>query len=209
MGRGSHQQIQRESQIYQRGGTCSVSGCGRKHWGRTYCRRHYDRWYRNGDPISGRAFDGEALDYLNSNVISHATDDCLQWPYTRNSAGYGQLVIDGVRVSVTRYVCEQTYGPAPSENHQAAHSCGKGGEGCCSPAHLSWKTAEENEADKILHGTRAQGERHGCAKLTEVEVRLIRGMRGTKTHKEIGNRFGASKTQIGDILRGKSWASLK
>lgn len=30
--------------------TCTVEGCGKKHWGRGYCRTHHGRWYTHGDP---------------------------------------------------------------------------------------------------------------------------------------------------------------
>jgi len=29
---------------------CTVAGCGRAHYGRGYCRTHYMRWQRHGDP---------------------------------------------------------------------------------------------------------------------------------------------------------------
>lgn len=29
---------------------CSISGCGKRHLARGYCRRHYSRWDRHGDP---------------------------------------------------------------------------------------------------------------------------------------------------------------
>lgn len=30
--------------------TCSVTGCGRRHYGHGYCRTHHARWRRQGDP---------------------------------------------------------------------------------------------------------------------------------------------------------------
>jgi hypothetical protein len=29
---------------------CKENGCENKHFGRGYCRKHYTRWYRHGDP---------------------------------------------------------------------------------------------------------------------------------------------------------------
>lgn len=33
--------------------TCSIEGCDRSHYGRGWCRRHYDRWIKHGDPTGG------------------------------------------------------------------------------------------------------------------------------------------------------------
>lgn len=30
--------------------TCSISDCSSQSWKRTWCRKHYQRWRRNGDP---------------------------------------------------------------------------------------------------------------------------------------------------------------
>lgn len=35
-------------------GTCDVPGCGRRHYGRGYCRTHHARWVRHGDPQADR-----------------------------------------------------------------------------------------------------------------------------------------------------------
>lgn len=37
-------------------GTCSVEGCDRPCYGRGWCRRHWMRWRRYGDPIAGGSF---------------------------------------------------------------------------------------------------------------------------------------------------------
>ncbi len=31
-------------------GTCSIGGCGKPHFGRGWCRTHYSRWFKTGDP---------------------------------------------------------------------------------------------------------------------------------------------------------------
>ncbi len=33
---------------------CSVADCGRRHYGRGYCRTHWTRWHRHGDPCAAR-----------------------------------------------------------------------------------------------------------------------------------------------------------
>lgn len=32
---------------------CSVDDCDRRHYGRSFCRLHYQRWRKHGDPLSG------------------------------------------------------------------------------------------------------------------------------------------------------------
>jgi hypothetical protein len=34
--------------------SCSIDGCGEQHYGRSYCRRHYQRWYAYGDPLAAQ-----------------------------------------------------------------------------------------------------------------------------------------------------------
>jgi len=31
---------------------CTIEGCRRRHWARGWCREHYNRWYRAGDPLA-------------------------------------------------------------------------------------------------------------------------------------------------------------
>lgn len=47
---------------------------------------------------------------------------------------------------VARLVLQWKAGPAPSEYHEAGHTCPKGEqELCVNPEHLAWMTREENE----------------------------------------------------------------
>lgn len=75
------------------------------------------------------------------------------------------------------------------------------------PRHLSWKTHKENEADKIEHGTRVTGERHGMAKLTIENVKEIRQIKGVR-QREIAKRFGISSNHVSDIRRGVLWRDV-
>jgi len=108
----------------------------------------------------------------------------------------------------SRYVCELVRGKPPTPKHEAAHSCGKGHDGCIAPGHLSWKTATQNAADKLLHGTDPRGERCGTAKLTEGQVREIRSLKGTATQAELAIRYSVARETISLIHRRINWAWL-
>lgn len=109
------------------------------------------------------------------------------------------------QVSVHVMVCEAFHGPRP-DGHHAAHK-----NGVCTDnraSNLSWKTARQNETDKREHGRSLQGERHHQHKLTEEEVRFIRAPHGI-TDKALADRYGVSRTAIGNARRGKSWSHIQ
>jgi len=141
--------------------------------------------------------------------MAYDGDECLPWPFTRNSDGRGQIW-DGAKASlVHRMVCERVNGPPPTPKHEAAHSCGHGHLACATKGHLSWKTPTENAADKIIHGTLIRGEQQWMAKLTETDVHEIRSLLGTTTKQSIATTFGVSPDNIRAIEIGRSWAWLR
>lgn len=117
-----------------------------------------------------------------------------------NRAGGSQLV--------HRVICERTYGPPPSDKHEAAHLCGNGHLGCVNPRHLAWKTSKENKADQLIHGTRMLGVKHHNSKLTNDDVRKIISLRDVMFQREIGEMFGINQQAVSLIQNGKRWQHL-
>lgn len=107
------------------------------------------------------------------------------------------------QVSVHVMVCMAFHGPRPKGAH-AAHADGNILNN--SAANLSWKSAQENEADKVLHDRRAWGVRHGMHKLTESEVREIR--KSTELLRVLAERYSVSETNISYIRNRKSWRHI-
>ena len=106
---------------------------------------------------------------------------------------------------VHRLVLEAFVGPCP-----------EGLEACHSPdrdrtnnrlSNLRWGTREDNEADKVAHGTGAKGETHGMRLLSEEDVISIRELRVETglTYKEIGALFGVSGDAVKHIVRRDTW----
>lgn len=190
-------------------GICSVDACGKPHYAKGWCNKHWQRWRAHGDPLGGGTPFGEPMRYFREVVLTYDGDQCLTWPFSRNDSGYGKLRVDGRDHRVTRLVCEHINGPAPSPLHEAAHSCGRGHGGCVAKRHLSWKTPKENQADKLIHDTHRRGERQPRSKLTERDVHEIRATKGKVSQREIAAKFGVNQTTISHIHAGRIWAWLE
>lgn len=184
---------------------CSVDGCNNAPNGKKgMCNTHYLRQYRYGDvSVTLRPANGTVEQWVKEH-LSYSEEGCLTWPFARGRDGRGR--INNVEhPQAHRYICFLVNGPAPSLIHEAAHSCGKGHEGCVHPKHLRWATPVENAADKVIHGTQSKGETHHTAKLTQEDVTLIKEMRGQMSNREIGDMFGVHSETISDIYKGVTW----
>lgn len=129
---------------------------------------------------------------------------------TKNHKGYLRVSLSGddgsKTVSVHSIVLSAFVGPRP----EGFHGCHK--DGCKSNnvlSNLKWASASENEADKLLHGTKARGSRAGAAKLTEEQVKEIHAAKasGQRTWgcEEMAKRFGVARSTITDVASGVTW----
>ena len=187
---------------------CEVEGCGKTSRARGWCVSHYKRWKRHGNALLGGTPMGARLKWIQENK-HYSGSDCLIWPYSTNENGYGQFKVSGKSTIASREMCRAAHGNPPSEDWQAAHSCGKGHMGCTNPLHLRWATMSENESDKVPHGTIVHGSNHHASKLTPVDVLGMRSMAKSKSQKMIAEEFGVSRQQVGKILRNEQWTRLE
>jgi hypothetical protein len=123
---------------------------------------------------------------------------------------YGYPVVDlkhnGTRktYSVHTLVLTAFIGPKPFGN-ECRHLNGiRSDARLCN---LAWGTPSENDEDRRRHGTFVQGEKHGGAKLTDHDVRLIRAMQGTQS--SIAKRFAVSPSLISMIKSGERWTHVQ
>lgn len=191
---------------------CSVPGCDAPAIARGLCVAHEKRRQRHGDPLLGSRprgrVAGSPMSFLLECVLPYRGGDCVLWPFTRSWNGRGRLTVGGKSWIVSRWVCTQAHGPAPSSAYEAAHSCGRGGDGCISPSHLRWATRAENYADAVEHGTSTRGQRHGGSKLTESDVRAIRELSGEMSRQALADRFGVKRGTIDAIRARRTWRWL-
>lgn len=134
-----------------------------------------------------------------------------------NACGYRTVLLYRggwqYRKLVHRLVLETFVGPCP-----------KGMEGCHNNgirtdnrlANLRWDTRSGNHRDAVKHGTAPglrdkRGERNPRARLRSVDVTEIikRYREGTTTQIELSERFGIGRTQVNNILCGRSWQHLQ
>ena len=80
---------------------------------------------------------------------------------------------------------------------------------CINPHHLQAGTQAKNSADRAAKGRNGdlRGERHGQAKITDVDVRFIR--RADRTQAALADRFNLSVRQIRNIQSRHSWGHVR
>jgi hypothetical protein len=131
--------------------------------------------------------------------VGHQGDDCLLWPFSRCTPGYGIFMVKRKNHLAHRYMCELANGAPPSGEHLAAHSCGN--RRCVNPKHLSWKTHADNQLDRRAHGTNSQKR----TKLTMLQATQIRDLKGLETTIETAARYGVTESNVRHIQDGTTW----
>ena len=142
--------------------TCSIDGCDGKRHARGWCRKHYNRWYRHGDPLCvlvehrepGTTVD---LEYIFSQCVVDE-HGCWIWQRGRNGGGYGHIKFGGKTQFVHRVVRRLDKGLIIPEGMHVLHKCFRGKFGCCNPGHLKIGTHADN-----MNDWDCSGERHGNA----------------------------------------------
>lgn len=134
---------------------CSIEGCTSPHYGRGWCRQHWNGWYRHGDPEVPAQRVPPIEERFWANV--QKTETCWLWTGTRFPKGYGYLNRGGknrpVRhVYVHRFAYELLVGPIPEgmtidhikANGYISRACVKAIADEHGPAHLEPVTLQTN-----------------------------------------------------------------
>lgn len=118
---------------------CSIDSCERLVYVKGWCRGHYLRWYKYGDPLTG----SETRFSSPKEAFEARTEwqgNCLVWTGSK-TRGYGYMQAEGRKQRVHRWAYEQAYGSIP-EGLVIDHMCHN--KACCNVEHLRAVTQKQN-----------------------------------------------------------------
>lgn len=130
---------------------------------------------------------------------------CLEFTGHRNRDGYGAVMCNQKRWSAHRLSYFLAKGEIP-ESSVVMHSCDN--PGCINPAHLGVGSIRDNVIDMEQKGRarKSAGAAHGQSKLSEADVRLIRGSH--ESGASLARQLGVSKVLVCQIRRGIGWVHV-
>ena len=127
--------------------TCTIDGCEGRVVARGYCRKHYTRWHKYGDPLSPlqrRSRIADEDEWFWAHVDKSAGPDAC-WPWTggKTKAGYGNCRHSAGSRLAHRVAFFLTYGYMPESADHECHNSDPDCPGgitdphrlCCNPAH--------------------------------------------------------------------------
>lgn len=188
---------------------CSMSGCGRKHYGRGLCKTHYGQAWAKGEHVDHARALVKAGATLDERLRHHGWTvmkaGCWEWDGSKNSHGYGQLAA-GLPNSRPEIASRAAYaawvGPIP-DGSLVCHRCDN--PPCINPAHLFLGTKADNNRDMAQKRRTANGEHKSSHKLSDAQVDEIRALYATGkfSQRELGVRFGVSQQFVGLLAKGQ------
>lgn len=172
---------------------------------REWCKKHYTRIQRHGDPmVTLKRGKGVLLAELHSAAAATA-EECII--LTTSGSHRPVAVLDGRLMLASRAVWILANGD-PGEAH-VLHTCHRGKEGCINVRHLYLGDNAQNIRDMVEAGRSTRGERDGNSKLKAEQVQEIRRLLAEGVpYKAIGERFGVSQSTVYQINSRKIWAWL-
>ena len=146
--------------------------------------------------------------------LKAAPGGCLIWPFLKTEKGYGIIHFAGRNHRVHRVALAVELNQ-PLGKLQACHSCDN--PSCANPAHLFAGTHPDNWIDATSKGRQTagvagvqkwRGEKHGRAKLTEMDVQQIRLRCQSAPPVEVAREFSINRSTVSKISKRLRWAHI-
>lgn len=185
--------------------TCSI--CDSKHYSLGYCRRHYGRFKKWGDPhnfgCGPRRMPLQAL--LEECKSIDPETGCWNWTGLITRYGYGQTRITGTAEHIHRLSYKLVHGEINPPSLVVCHKCDN--RRCFNPDHLFLGTRDDNQKDMKAKRRSAFGERNARATLTAEQVAAI--IADPRRQRIIGIDFGITQGHVSAIKRGERWHHMQ
>lgn len=195
---------------------CTVAECDREAVARTWCRMHWKRWKRNGDPTqlqdNPRAprTTREARFWAKVDK-SGGENACWLWTASRDQLGYGFF-----RMTAGEFMWRAHRASWVLTNGEildgvlVCHVCDN--PPCVNPKHLYLGDNQTNSNDRVIRNrsTRGRPVHHGELSLHKLTLDQVREIRfryaaGRISQAALGCEYNISQTQVSRIICGKRW----
>lgn len=132
---------------------------------------------------------------------------CWEFVTAKRCKGYKMLSVKSGEYLAHRISWTLHNGPIP-DGVKVLHHCDN--RGCVNPSHLFLGSLQDNMDDMVSKGRSMKGSKSPTSKLTEVKVKEIRRLYATGKHtqQELADSFGVNQTNIGFIIRRRSWTHV-
>ncbi len=137
---------------------------------------------------------------------SYKEGNCRLWTGSLDDDGYGKSQIGGNTYGAHKVAMIVSMKSEIDKNLKVRHKCRN--KNCIEIAHLELGTAQDNVNDQIRDGTKLEGGKHHCAKLTDNDVKNIVDQKDKISKTELSNQHNISVQTIDDIYKGKTWNSV-
>lgn len=184
--------------------TCTI--CSEKHYCHGYCRKHYNRWKKWGDPHHfGRCPKGASIEeYLEAFKDVDPVTGCWNWTGYITKWGYGHTRAAGIAEQVHRLSYKLAHSCDIDENIAVCHKCDN--RRCFNPDHLFLGTRADNQRDMKEKRRSPLGARNARATLSAEQVEKI--ISDPRTQRLIAEEYGISQSHVSALKKGKRWGHL-